>query len=452
MLLKKEHSRRVEGARAQDQAVRRTGQRASRRTTMKPFGTRLAFLVLALGVAPAGTMLIAPPAPLSAQEKPKTSAVLDTVVFTDGTKTTTRKDGKIESIDYGQIEYAAGGKKLTIPAGDVLEIRFGDDPSGDFEKGTRALLARDADAARSSFEKAVLARTALPDLRAWVDDFANCGAGEASLLAPPTDAKAADRAAEAFTKAKSANPKSFVLDRILKGLAQAEARRKKPADAAKALDELIVAAKAAKRSTWEIDAHFSKAQIQLEAGNTAGAISAFDDAIRFAETSIGAERNEAVKAKLKTVAVDAAVGKGWAMVGEGRGREGAGRVRRREDRTSTASRRSTRPSRRSSAPSRTPRGGRSSRPATRARRSGSSRARRSCHVQAHNEVARSLWYQAECWKALGDEKARAERISELKSHYPRPSGHGRPTRTRFVRHGSWFAGRSPAWLGRSSQT
>lgn len=384
---------------------------------MKPFGTGLAFLVLAVGTASAVTTFVAPAAPLFAQEKPKTSAVLDTVVYMDGAKQTTRKDGKIESIDYGQIEYAAGGKKVTIPSGDVLEIRFGDDPSGDFDKASRALLSRDADAARSLFEKVVLARSALPDLRAWVDDFANCGVGEANLLAPPTDSKAADRAAEAFTKAKTANPKSFALDRILKGLAQAEARRKKPAEAAKALDELIVAAKAAKRATWEIDAHFAKAQIQLEAGNTAGAIAAFDDAIRFAETSLGAERNEAVKSRLKTVAVDAAVGKGWAMVAKAEAEKAqAGFDAAKSYFDGLASKHPAEPAVLGALANAE---GRAKLAAGDARAAQRIFARAEVvYFQAHNEVARSLWYQAECWKALGDEKARAERLGELKSHYP----------------------------------
>src|SRR5688572_5409875 len=103
---------------------------------MRPNATSLALAAALL--ASAGTIACAQEA-------------TDTVVHLEGGQQKTKTGGKVESADYTSVVYSAGGRKLTIPAGDVVQIQWGD-ADAEYARAVSALENREAATARKGFE------------------------------------------------------------------------------------------------------------------------------------------------------------------------------------------------------------------------------------------------------------------------------------------------------------
>lgn len=376
-----------------------------RGTHASPFArwTTAAVVVVAALAAAAG---LATTAQAQEKEGPK-----DTVSYLEGGKPVQRP-GKVDSADYEKVVFSpTGGKKSDLPGADVSDIRWGDAPQG-YDDGLRFLSAGDFDGARKAFSDAIQEKSVKTSIRAWVDEFANAGLGSAYL-----GLGNADRAADAFGLARSANARSMWLDRILLGLAEAELLRGKADAAAKAADDLIAAAKSARRASWELEAYLIKAKARLQSGDFAGATAAYDDAARFAENAANAEKNDASKRRLQKAGVEASVRKGWALAAKAESTKSSGdwdAARSYFD--GLASKYPAIPAVQGSA---TNVAGAAKLAAGDAK--GALRAFMTTeviHFAARDEVARSLWYQAECWGKLGDATRRADRLKELKELYP----------------------------------
>lgn len=325
--------------------------------------------------------------------------------------------GRVESADWDQVVYVSpkGGKR-TFPSADVTELRFGDAPA-EYDQGLRALASKDGEAARKAFRDCITAKVALPSLRDWVNEFANAGLGQACLLVAAKDPKAADEAATAFAAARTANAKSMLADRILGGLAEAELLRGRADAAVRAGEELVAAGRAAKRTAWELDGHLLKARAQQQAGNFAGAAAAFEDAVRFSETAMQAEKNEAAKARLRELGFDAATRRGWALVAKAEASKSqADYDAARSYFDGLAQKNPGEPAVMAAASN--------AAGVTKLAAGDAKAALRQFQetevvwFQAGEEVARSLWYQAHCAKKIGDEKQAAERLRDLQEFFP----------------------------------
>ena len=347
-----------------------------------------------------------------AQDKAEKTARPDALVTLEGGQQK-KRPGKVESADFEKVVFTdlKGGKKTEIPAADIFAIEWGDAPAG-YEDGVRALGAGDWEAARVGFNDAIREKDVKPDLGAWLLDFGNAGLGRALLQLGQ-----ADKAAEAFTKARSANAKSFLTDQILLGLAEAELARGKGDAAARAADDLIAAAKTARRPAWELGAYLVRSKGKLQAGDWSGAASAFDDTIRFAENAAASEKNADAKKRLQSAGIEAAVRKGWAMVAKGEATKSNGDFdAARSYFDGLASKYPAEPVVLASAVN----------AAGVAKFAagdfkGAIRLFQTAevvHFRAGDEVARAYWYQAECWKKLGNEQNRADRIKDLKEEFP----------------------------------
>lgn len=349
----------------------------------------------------------------SAQEK---APPVDAVVRSEGGAQKVLTGGKIESADFEQVVYSKDGRKTNVPAADVVEVRWGDAPP-EWDAGLRALDSRDGEGARKAFASCLAAKEALPNLRDWVKEFANAGLGDACLLLAAQDPKLADKAADAFAAARAANAKALWTDRILRGLAEAELLRGKPEGAVRAGDELVAAGKAAKRPAWELDGHLIKARAQQQSGNFTGAVAAYDDVIRFAESAAGAEKSEAAKARYRSLGLDASARKGWAMVAKAEASKSQAELdAARSYFAALAQKHPGEPIAMAAASN-----------AQGVAKLGAGDVRGALFAfqetevlwfQASNEVARSLWYQSQCWTKLNDAKQASERVRDLKEFHP----------------------------------
>lgn len=367
-------------------------------------------LAVALAAAlAAGAAAVVPASDAAAQEKGAVRE--DRLLYLEGGKPADRP-GRIESTDYDKVVFTPrGSKKIDVPAADVTRILWGDAPAT-YDDAMRALTAGDFAAARKGFADAIQEKAALTTIRNWVDEFANAGLGRAYLGLGD-----ADKAAEAFGLARSANAKSMQLDRILGGLAEAELLRGKGDAATRAADDLIAAAKSAKRSDWELEAHLLKAKARLQANDFTGAATAFDDAGRFAENAANVERNDAAKRRLQRAGIEAAVRKGWALVAKAEAsKSSADFDAARQYFDGLASKHTGVPLVLASASNATgvaKLAGGDAKSALRA-----FMATEVVHFAARDEVARALWYQAECWGKLGNPQGRADRLKDLKDRFP----------------------------------
>jgi tetratricopeptide (TPR) repeat protein len=367
---------------------------------------------LAFGTAAALAVAASFATSARAEDKPAEKAKRpDVVVMTEGGKVV-QKPGVVESADYDKVVFvASGGRKADLPAADVVEIKWSDAPAG-YEDGTRALAAGDLAAAQKGFRDALNEKDVKPDLREWLVEFGNAGLGRALL-----GLGEADKAAEAYAKARGANAKSMILDQILSGLAEAEMMRNKGEAAAKAAEDLVAAAKSARRPSWELDAYMLRAKGELQAGDWTGAASAYDDAIRFAENAEKSEKNDVAKKHLQRAGVQAATLKGWALVAKAEASKSTADFdAARSYFDGLASKHPNEPSVRASATNASGVAKLSSGDAKGALRLFAET--EVVHFRAGAEVARALWYQAECWRKLGNEQARADRLKDLKEQFP----------------------------------
>lgn len=366
---------------------------------------RLAFGTFAPAAVVAAALLAAPAA---AQEKVQRP---DVVVQMEGGQAK-QKPGRVDSADYDKVVFtASGGKKFDIPAADVVEIKWSDAPAG-YDDGVRALASGDFEGARKGFADAINEKDVKPDLRPWIIEFANAGLGRAYLQLGD-----ADKSADAFGKARSANAKSMLLDQILLGLSDAELMRGKGEAAAKAAEDLVAAAKTAKRPAWELEGYLARAKGELHAADFAGAATAYDDAIRFAENAANSEKQDVAKRRLVRTGLDAAVMKGWALVAKAEASKSTADFdAARSYFDALASKHAAEPSVRASASN-----------ASGVAKLASGDAKGALrqfvetevvHFRAQPEVARALWYQAECWKKLGNEQSRQDRLKDLKESFP----------------------------------
>lgn len=360
----------------------------------------------------AAAVLAAFPDPAAAQDKSEGKTRRPDVVVVVEAGKQVKKPGTVESADYEKVVFTAqGGKKSEIPAADVVEIQWGDGPPP-YEEGVRALAVGDAAGARRGFQDALQEKEVKTGFRDWVVEYSCAGLGAALLRLGE-----ADKAVENFARARTANAKSMILDRILVGLADAELARGKGEAAAKAADDLIAAAKSARRSSWELEAYLVKAKSKLAAGDFAGSASAYDDATRFAENAVAGERTDAGKARLRRAGLEASVRKGWALVAKAE----ASKSQADFDAARTwfdglASKNAGEPMVLASQSNASGIAKFSAGDAKGALRQFV--ATEVLHFGAPDEVARALWWQAECWKKLGNEQRRQDRVKDLKQWYP----------------------------------
>jgi hypothetical protein len=271
--------------------------------------------------------------------------------------------------------------------------------------------------ARKSFRSCLDAKVAA-DLRAWVDEFANAGLGEAYRLLGATDASQYAKALEAFDAARKANPKSTLLDRILTGVAECHAASGNVAAGVSAAKELLTAAKAAKNGDWEIAALELQARMELTDGKHADAARSYDALGRTVESELASEKSVVRRGELELRRLVAAAAQGWVLVDKAEKSNASGDWSAARDYFNGL------PAKYGQKPVIL---------AAKSNANGVMKFAAGEHEAARrlfeyteviyfgvaDEVARSLYYQAECLKKLGREPERADRIRALKEYYPR---------------------------------
>ena len=333
-------------------------------------------------------------------------------------------NGKVRMIDdvivtsagYDKVTYTARRKTVTLTGDKVRKVSWGDEPS-DFAPGWRALAAGHGLQARKAFQLCMDAKVA-HDLRDWIDEYANVGLGEAYRLLAAEDPKNLDKAAAAYGAARTANPKSLLINVLLEGLADVEAARGNGPKALAAARDLVTAAKIAKRPSWELDGLLLQAKIQLGLSQHADAARAFEAVVRFADNQLALTKDEDARRGLEKAKRQAAAAQGWVLVNKG--------VKSKSSADFDAARRYF-----DGLPAKFNQSwdvlaARSNAHGVIKYETGDSKgAIRHFQFTEVNyftvagEVARALYYQALCNEKLGKQKAKAERIRDLKEYYPR---------------------------------
>jgi hypothetical protein len=262
---------------------------------------RAAFAAAALAAASVGT------AAVRGQDAPHGSG--DAVTWTERGVRKTAAGVAVESADLDHVVFVQSGTRTTLDAADVAEIRWGDAPR-EYAAAVAALARGDADSAAAGFGAALRNRGSV---RGWLLESANAGLGEALAAQAPTDDAAAEQVVRAFAAARDANPKSFLLDRILTGLARAEVARGRPDAAVEAALALDAAAKAANRPAWEADAEIARAAALAAKNDSAGALSVLDAVVESAAAASSAAKDADAARRLRTAAVRATVRKIWLL-------------------------------------------------------------------------------------------------------------------------------------------
>ncbi len=370
---------------------------------------------MALGVATlAATVLALPLAPTAcaAQDAPT-----DTIVYVDGGARKTRAGVVIDSATYDEVKFKAGGRSSTMSGTQILEIQWGDAPR-EYGPAWRSLNARDGEAARRNFDACLGALAAGVVERDWVKEYANIGLGEAYLMLAAQDSANLSKASAAFELGLKANAKSLLLDRALKGLAEAALAAKKGPDALKHADRLLGEGKKARRPSWELDAYFLRAKVHTAGGNASGASQAYADAERLAAQQAGSAKNPADRTRFESIRRTAAAAGGWVLLD-----------------TALASKSSADfdkarlffqglPAKFGKVPEILSAvenamgviklsGGDAHAALEHFQKS------EVLYFSVSSEVARSLYYQAQAWDQLGDTEQKGARIRDLKQYYPK---------------------------------
>lgn len=372
-----------------------------------------------LGAAGLATLVLAPANACGQDHGGDTEAGApsDSVTYEEGGQTKTRAGVTIDAATWDEIKYTVGGRSATVPGASVLDLRYGDAPR-EYEQGWRAVSARNGKAAKDAFEACLNAKAAGVVERAWVDERVQVGLGEAYLLlALDDDAKYAD-AAKAFQAALDANPKSLLADRILQGMAAAALGQSKAADAAKHADALVSAGRAARRPQWEVDGFFLRADAARASGNDAAAGQAFEEAARVAAQQAGNAKSPIEKERFHLLEHRAAAAAGWLLLDK------AVQTRAAADFDKARSYFQSLPQKLGDETDVLAAVGNAMGviKLTNGDAFGALRQFQETEVKhfgVPSEVARSLYYQAQCWEKIGNAEMRAARLRDLKELYPK---------------------------------
>jgi len=326
------------------------------------------------------------------------------------------QDGAAPTSD--SIVYVEGGEQKTRSNVVVSSANWDAVKFSDFAHGLRAIRARDGRAAKDAFEACMNAKAAGIVERAWVDELAQIGLGEAYLLLALNDDSAYAKAKKAFQAALDANGKSLHANKILAGLADVELGLGNASAAKKHADALVAAGRSARRPSWEIDGLVLRATAMRADGNAAGAGAAYQEASRVAGQYAGTAKSGAKKKHFQSLQRQAAAQSGWvvldAAVASGKSAE--------FDKARSYFRSLTQKL--------------GSEPEILAAVEnamgvikfasddsyGALRHFQTTEVKYFSvagEVARSLYYQSKCWEKLGDATMQKSRAKDLSDYYPK---------------------------------
>lgn len=341
-------------------------------------------------------------------------AAPDRLVYTDGGERKELADGQIQSIDAEKVTYD-GRRDAEVPAGDVVSITWGDAPS-EYAQGWAAVNAGNGERAVSLFETCLQAHVAL-ELRDWVVEYSNVGLGEGYRLMGSIDAANFGKAVAAYDKARKKNDKSYYLDVILAGIADASIAMDKPQDALKAASDLERAAKSAKRPVWELQALSLQGRAQRAAKSYDNAARAYKELASAAERlldSVDGSRAERVRGFLHEGLAE----QGWVLVQKALASKSVADFTTAKGYFEGLSPRydSVRPlmAARSNALGvvQLENGGDVWQALEHFKRA------QVLHFGSQAEEARSLYHQAQCYEKIGDDEQRQARVDELKRYFP----------------------------------
>jgi tetratricopeptide (TPR) repeat protein len=348
------------------------------------------------------------------------ASVDDSVTWTENGARKTRVGVTVESAGFDQVVMSQGGRRSTVDGADVIEIRFGDAPR-DFDDATSALRSGDGDSAAAAFSSALAARATS---RGWLVEYCFAGLAESLLSLVNRDAKNAEKSARAFDAAREANPKSLLLDRILRGLAKADLALGLPDAALAAADDLLATAKTAKRPLWEIDAHLARADALVVKGDAAGALRAVEAAGARADSAAAAAKDADLAQRLSRAAVHAAARRTALLVAQAEATRSAESVDR--ARTAAEETLSKAPESSEAQASSTNAAGALLLLAGDARKALRKFVETDVlHFDVPDEAARALWYQSLCHERLGDGAARVDALKRLVAAHPASEWAGR---------------------------
>ncbi len=348
-----------------------------------------------------------------ADDKKADGPKTDSIVYVQGGEQKTRAKVVVSSADWDAVKFKAG----SIGGSTVVDIVWGDAPR-EYAQGLRALRTRDGRAAKDAFVGCMNARAAGIVERAWIDELAQVGLGEAYLLLALKDDAAYGKAKNAFQAALDANAKSLHANQILRGLAEAELGQGNAAAAQKHADALVTAGRSARRPLWEVDGLFLRATTMRSSGNTAGAGTAYKDAARVAGQYASTEKSPSAKKALASLQRQAAAQAGWVVLDAAI----ASRKPAEFDKARTYFR------------SLTQKLGREPEVLAAVENAlgvikfatddayGALRHFQTTEVKYFSvagEVARSLYYQSKCWEKLGDAAMQKARAKDLSDYYPK---------------------------------
>jgi hypothetical protein len=346
-------------------------------------------------------------------------SVDDSVTFVENGAKKTRVGVVIESAGYDQVVMSQAGRRSTIDGADVVEVRFGDAPR-EFDDATSSLRAGDGEAAAAAFSSALSARATS---RGWLVEHGSAGLGESLLSVAYRDPTNAEKAAKAFAAARDANPRSLLLDRILRGLAKADLALGRPDEALAAADDLVAAAKAAKRPLWEIDAQLARADALAARHDAEGALGAADAAVSRAESAASSAKDPDLAKRLRRAAVHAAARRAWLLVAEAEKSRAPNAIKRAETAGVELATR---------APDSEAEAAATNAPGALLLLAGDARkALRQfvetdvLHFDVPDESARALWYESLCHERLGDGAARVDALKRLVAAHPASEWAGR---------------------------
>ncbi len=342
----------------------------------------------------------------------------DTIRYLEGGAEKTRSGVEIQSADWDSVSYKnGGGRTASIPGASVIELRYGDAPR-EYDQGWRAIAARNGKAAKDAFSACLDAQAAGVIERKWIDAGVQVGLGEAYLLLALNDDAAYAKATTAFESALAANAKSLMADRIFGGLAQAALCSDKPADATRHADALVSAGRTARRPLWEIKGLFLRADAARATGNDSGAGQAYQSAARIAAQQAASTKSDAAKARYGRLEHEAAAAAGWLLLDK------AVKTRSSGDFDAARSYFQQLPQKLGNEPDvlAATENAMGVIALTNDDAYGALRHFQATEVKyfsAPSEVARSLYYQAQCWEKIGDAEMRAARARDLKELYPK---------------------------------
>jgi tetratricopeptide (TPR) repeat protein len=342
----------------------------------------------------------------------------DEITYVESGQRKTRSGVTIQSADWDNVSYKnGGGRTANVPGANVVELRYGDAPR-EYAQGWRAVSARNGKAAKDAFEACQNAKAAGVIERDWIDEGIQVGLGEAYLLLALDDSGNYADAKKAFEAAVAVNAKSLMADRIHQGLAEVALGTNNNADAAKAADALVSAGRTARRPNWEIDGLFLRARVARTSGSDAAAGQAYQDAARVAAQQASNAKSPVEKAHFVKLEHRAAAAAGWLLLDKAvETRAAADFDKARTYFQGLPQKLGNEPDVLAAVENAMGVIKLSNDDAYGALRH--FQTTEVMHFSVPSEVARSLYYQAQCWEKIGDAEMHAARLRDLKELYPK---------------------------------